>query len=199
MKELKKHLLHEFNTISRKNSKQKTSLNANKVMNAVYNTEILFSVLGFQNTTLIERKRDPMDFKDFEIFLRCFCALCFYCCSLVDVLKHPLSYPLITKTFQGWNSKSQSIDSKIARMNDLLRSFEGHGDSSLSSNTDHSDGGVFWSPIYGTDQKLKKLFRDVGGRTSHIAFIAGHTNLIINDEKLRMQSMKANHSSLSRH
>ena len=29
VKELKKHLLHEFNTISRENSKQKTSLNAN--------------------------------------------------------------------------------------------------------------------------------------------------------------------------
>ena len=56
MKELKKHLLREFNTISRKNSKQKTSLNANRVMNAVYNTEILFSVLGFQNTSLIEEK-----------------------------------------------------------------------------------------------------------------------------------------------
>ncbi len=35
VKELKKHLLYKFNTISRENSKQKASLNANKVMNAV--------------------------------------------------------------------------------------------------------------------------------------------------------------------
>ncbi len=103
VKELKKHLLCEFNTISRENSKQKTSLNANKVMNAVYNTEILFSVLGFQNTYLNERKRDPMDLKEFEIFLRCFFGLCFYCYRIVDVLKHPLSYPLIMKTIQGLN------------------------------------------------------------------------------------------------
>ena len=84
-------------------------------------------------------------------------------------------------------------------MNDLLRSFEGNGDSSLSSNTDHSDSGVFWSPIYGIDRELKKLFREMGGRASHIAFRDGYTNLIIDDKKLRMESLIANHSSLSRH
>lgn len=123
VKELKKHLLCKLNTISRENSKQKTTSNANEVMNAAYNAEIQFSVLSFQNTSLIERKRDPMDFKEFKIFLRCFFGLCFYCCSLVDVLKHPLSYPLIMNTIQGLNLKSPSMDSKIARMNDLLRSF----------------------------------------------------------------------------
>jgi hypothetical protein len=46
---------------------------------------------------------------------------------------------------------------------------------------------------------LEKLFHDVGGRTSHIAFVDGYTNLIIDDEKFRMRSTKANSSSLSRH
>jgi hypothetical protein len=43
------------------------------------------------------------------------------------------------------------------------------------------------------------MFRDVGGRTSSIAFIEGYSNLIIDDEKLRLRSVKANDRSLSRH
>ena len=49
-----------------------------------------------------------------------------------------------------------------------------------------NDIGVFWLPIYGIGRELEKLFRDVEGITSHIAFIDGYNNLIINDEKLRM-------------
>ena len=43
------------------------------------------------------------------------------------------------------------------------------------------------------------MFRDVGGQTFHIAFFDGYTNLIIDNEKLRVWSTKVNHSSLSRH
>jgi hypothetical protein len=47
VKELRKRVLREFDTLSSENTKRKSSLNANKVMNAVYNTDILFSVLTF--------------------------------------------------------------------------------------------------------------------------------------------------------
>ncbi len=53
--------------------------------------------------------------------------------------------------------------------------------------------------MFGIDRDLEKLFRDVGGWTANTCFVDGYTNLIINDEKLRMRSTKAAHSSLSRH
>ena len=57
-------------------------------------------------------------------------------------------------------------------------------------NTDQTDEGVFWLPIYGIDRELEKLFHDVGGHTSQLACIDGYTNLIIDDEKLRMRHQK---------
>jgi hypothetical protein len=72
VKELKKRVLREFDTISSDNSKRKSTLNANEVFNAVYNTDILFSVLTFQNKSLIAKKQKAMDFKEFEVFLHCF-------------------------------------------------------------------------------------------------------------------------------
>ena len=198
IKELRARVLCEFDTLSSENSKRKSSLTANEVFNAVYHTDILFSVLTFQNKSLIAKKEPPMDFKEFEMFLRCFFGFCFYRCSLTDVSKHPNSYPVIASSLHRLNSRTTEIHSKIARMNCLLRSFEGQNDTTASKRNQDSEDGVFWTPIYGIDRELEKLFRDVGGRTSHIAFINGYTDLIIDDEKLRMRSTKANESSLSR-
>ena len=91
VKEIKKRILREFNNLSSRAVKKTTNLNATQVMNALYNSKFLFSVLGFQNKLLAERKKSPMDVKEYEFFLRCFFGLCFYRCSLSDVLKHPVS------------------------------------------------------------------------------------------------------------
>ena len=53
VKELKKRVLQEYNTLSNKNKKHATVLNATQVMNAVYTSELLFSILGFQNKSLV--------------------------------------------------------------------------------------------------------------------------------------------------
>ena len=45
IKDLEKKLLSEFNTLSNQNSKQAPTLNANQVMNKVYNVNIVLSVL----------------------------------------------------------------------------------------------------------------------------------------------------------
>jgi len=198
VKELKKRVLREFDTISSDNAKRKSTLTASEVFNAVYNTDILFSVLTFQNKSLIAKKHKAMDFKEFEVFLRCFFGFCFYGCSLSDVSKHPNYYPLITTSLHELNSRGPEVDSKISRMNCLLRSFDGQAETTSISRTENLEDGVFWSPIYGIDRELEKLFRDVGGRTSDIAFINGYTDLIIDDKKLCMRSTKANYASLSR-
>jgi hypothetical protein len=157
-------------------------------MNSIYSAELLFSVLGFQNKYLLERKKSTMDVKEYEAFLRVFFGLCFYCCGLSDALKHPSSYPLLIESLSKLKSRHSSLDSKIARMNDLLRSFGGQcAGTPMSSELNDTEDSVFWRPVFGIDRELEKLFRDVGGRTSDICFIEGYTNLIIDDEKLRMR------------
>jgi hypothetical protein len=125
-------------------------------MNAVYNADIFFSVLGFQIKSLVEKRKEPMDFKEFEVFLRSFFEMCFYCCSLSDTLNHPHAYPICTSAIQGLKSRSSNLDSKISRMNDLLRSFEGHGNSFLSQgNTDQTGDGFFGRPSTVLIESLK--------------------------------------------
>ena len=202
VKELKKRVLCEFNSISDKNIKKTTVLNANQVMNSMYDAELLFTVLGFQNKYLMDRKKPTIDIKEYEAFLRVFFGLCFYCCGLSDVMKHPTSYPLLTELLMKLKTRHSILDSKIARMNDLIRSFGGQcaaSGKSLSTDLEDVEDAVFWRPVFGVDRELEKLFRDVGGRTSEICFVEGYTNLIIDDEKLRMRSTKAAESSLSRH
>ena len=85
-------------------------------------------------------------------------------------------------------------------MNDLLWSFEGHANlAPCQGSADQTDNGAFLRPIYSIDRELEKLFHDVGGQTSHIAFIDGFANLIIDDDKLGMLSTKASHNSHSKH
>ncbi len=59
----------------------------------------------------------------------------------------------------------------------------------MLGSADQTDNSAFWCPIYGIDRKLENLFCALGGQPSHVAFIRGYTNLILDEEKLRMQSM----------
>ena len=45
------------------------------------------------------------------------------------------------------------------------------------------------------ERELEKMFHDVGGCTSSIAFLDNYSNLIIDDDKLGLHSMKANKQS----
>ncbi len=77
VKEVKKRLLREFNSLTSGDSKRKTTLNANETMNAVYNAELLFGIIGFQNKSLVEQKKFPMDFKESKVFLSAFLVCAF--------------------------------------------------------------------------------------------------------------------------
>lgn len=80
-----------------------TKLDANQVFNALYSADLLFTILSFQNKFLIERKKAPIDFKQYGWCLQCFFGLCFYRCSLLNVLKHPESYPCFQR--HQWNAQ----------------------------------------------------------------------------------------------
>ena len=113
VKELKKRVLQEFNTSSNKNKKHATVLNATQVMNAVYTSELLFSILRFQNKSLLEQKKELMDLKEYEVFLCVIIGLCFYTCSLLDVLKHPILYQLLTESLRKPTAPHHSLLSNI--------------------------------------------------------------------------------------
>ena len=63
--------------------------------------------------------------KEYEVFLCVLFGLCYYSCSLSDVLKHPVSCPLFTQSIKKLKTCYHFLEQKIARMNDLLCSFEG--------------------------------------------------------------------------
>jgi hypothetical protein len=94
-----------------------------------------------------------MDVKEFEVFLQAFFSLCYHTCSLSDIVKDPLSYPLLMDALKKLSSHHNSLTNKIAGMNDLLRSFEGQSNASPSDFQDKdSNGGVFCGPVFGIDQ-----------------------------------------------
>ncbi len=73
-------------------------------------------------------------------------------------------------------------------MNDLLHSFESQSGTSQTNDTDNHDRCVFWKPVFAIYRELEKLFHDIGGQNADICFVDGYTNLIIDDEKLRVRS-----------
>ena len=95
-------------------------------------------------------------------------------------------------------SPHHSLESKINRINDLLHSFKCQSGTNQTDDTDNPDKCVFWKPVFGIDRELEKLFCDIRGQTADVCLVDGYTNLIMDDEQLRMRSTKAAHISLSR-
>ncbi len=104
-----------------------------------------------------------MDLKEYMVFLCIFFGLCSHACSLLDVLKHLVSYPLLTESLRKLNSPHHSLKSKINRINDLLHRFEGQSSTSQTNDTDNPNRCVFWKPVFGIKRELEKLFCDIGG------------------------------------
>lgn len=89
VKEIKKRVLREYYSQKNDIKKPSTKIDVNQVFSSLYLANLLFTMLSFQNKSLIKQMKPPMDFPEYELFLLCFFGLCFYRCSLVDVAKHP--------------------------------------------------------------------------------------------------------------
>lgn len=149
-------------------------------------------ILAFMNRYLKHHSKDITDFREFESFLRCLFALCYYKCSVLDVETHPKTHPLVADNVK--NLKGNTFKQRVRRLNTLLRSFQG---TEKARPADCGDS-IWFPPIYDHDRELEKLFRDMGGHVSGLAFVLGLTQLIIDDDKTRMRSSKVAELSLVR-
>lgn len=149
-------------------------------------------ILAFMNRYLKHHSKDITDFREFESFLRCLFALCYYKCSVLDVETHPKTHPLVADNVK--NLKGNTFKQSVRRLNTLLRSFQG---TEKARPADCGDS-IWFPPIYDHDRELEKLFRDMGGHVSGLAFVLGLTQLIIDDDKTRMRSSKVAELSLVR-
>ena len=167
-------------------------LTESEILNALLPCELAMPILAFMNRYLKHHSKPITDFKEFEAFLRCIFALCYYRCSVLDVEMHPRTHPLVADNVKGL--KGNTFKQQVKRLNILLRSFQG---AEKPHPADCNDSITFAS-VYWHDRELEKLFRDLGGHVSGLAFICGLTQLIIDDDKLRMRSPKVAELSLVR-
>ncbi|EJK77849.1 hypothetical protein THAOC_00289 [Thalassiosira oceanica] len=86
------------------------------------------------------------------------------------------------------------VKQKVRRLNTLLRSFQG----AEKPGPEDCGDSISFAQVYQHDRELEKLFRDLGGHVSGLAFIRAVTQLIIDDDKLRMRSAKVAELSMIR-
>ena len=194
VKVLTKHLLiDEFASTSSHTNGRKEILNENDILNMFFTECQAIPILTFMNRNLQRPNMSTITFQELQPFMRSFYALCYYKTKIADVKSHPDSYPVVTAAINNLNGNA--FHQKFQRLNDLMRSFDGH-DTKQKLNRD--DECLFFAPVYGIDRDLEQLFRDLGGQASRLAYIEGLTNGIIDDEKTRGRSNMAVGLSLAR-
>jgi len=167
-------------------------LTENEILNALLPCELVMPILAFMNRYLKQHCKTITDFVEFEPFLRSIFALSYYKCSVLDVETHPKTHPLVADNVN--NLKGNTFKQKVRRLNTLLRSFQG----AEKPGPEDCGDSISFAQVYQHDRELEKLFRDLGGHVSGLAFIRAVTQLIIDDDKLRMRSAKVAELSLIR-
>lgn len=143
------NFLKKFKAVSL-TTDDESEFDENQVLNTLFPTQILVSVIQFMNRILIERRSKPMLFPEFEPYLRSFFWLCFYRCGVADIQTHPNAYPLTVAEIN--KLEGNSFDERVDRLNDPLRSFNGHEvRPEKSSNHDT----LHFQEVYGRDYGLE--------------------------------------------
>ena len=192
---LTKRLRDEFAAISH-NPVRKDALTEDELLNTYFPAESAVPVLAFMNRNLLDRKMTPITFPELEPFLRAFFGLCYYKCKIADIKSHPEAHPPVADAVN--NLVGNTFDEKIERLNNLLRSFDGHDVKRRLPTISEAEECLTYAPNYGIDRELEKLLRDLGGHASRLAYIEGVTDGMIDDEKTRGRSAKAAALSLAR-
>lgn len=189
-KQLSMNLIREWKSISLKTQEVK-SMTPNEIMNTFFPTGDIVSLMQLMNRHLVEKKLKPIEFSEFQPFMRCFYWMCYYRCSVTDFKRHPSAYPLAVAEIDRLSGKS--FNQRAERLNTLLRSFGGH-----NVKVKNDDGDLYFTEVYSHDPELEKFLRDCGTQASRLAFIRGVTDLLIDDEKMQQRSSKTNDLSMSR-
>ena len=163
-------------------------------MNTYFQAETAVPVLRFMNRNLTARGMTLITFQELEPFMRCFMGLCYYKKQVADVKAHPEAFPIVAKEIK--NLVGNTYDQRADRLNDLLRSWDGHD--VQRKRKDRDDEVLTFDSVYRIDRELEKLFRDLGGHASRLAHIEGVTDKMIDDEKTRTRSALVALMSLAR-
>ena len=157
--------LQEWRTISQ-SVEEISTLTENEVLNSLFPTSVLVTLLAMMNRAMTKTlKKKQITFLEFEPFLRCFFALCYYSCSVADVENHADAFPLVTKEVN--RLAGNTFKQKISRLKDCLKCFEG------TDMKDVDGDGLNFKPIYKRDYHLEKFLRDAGEHASQLGFVAG--------------------------
>lgn len=184
------NLMREWKSISLRTQEVKT-MTPNEIMNTFFPTGDIVSLMQLMNRHLVEKKLKPIEFPEFQPFMRSFYWMCYYRCAVTDFQRHPSAYPLAVAEIDRLSGKS--FNARVERLNTLLRSFGGH-----NVKEKHDEGDLYFTEVYSHDPELEKFLRDCGTQASRLAFIRGVTHLLIDDEKMQQRSAKVNDLSMSR-
>lgn len=189
--QLKKNVMKEYKS---RTGDTKSTLSIIDIINVFFPMDLMMMIINIMNGYLSEKNKERITVEEFTPFLRSFFWLCYYGTSVAELEKHAYdnTYPRAIKEID--RLKGTSKKKKLGRFNDLLRSLEGGRVSGSNSNT--SD--LYFDSVYDTDTELLEVFRRFGGHVSKIARIKGHTDMIVDDEKQKGRSEKANDISIAR-
>lgn len=159
------------------------ALTVNEIMNCFLSPVIAMEMIGVMNKGLHAMGCPPMDNNEFELVIRLIFYFSYYNKGPANICSNPEMYPepaeLVAKLHGS--TDNQRHDRLLA----LLRSFEGDG------GVNHQDVSVTWTSVYDTDQDLENLFHVIGRQASKLCFVKGRTDLIIDDDKLKLRSKLA--------
>lgn len=171
------------NTCASPQIAEDANLTDNEILNCFFSPIIAFELHGVMNKGLSIMGKPPMNEREFENVIRLIFYFSYYGKGPAEICSHPENFPepaeLISQ-LQGDTDKKRKD-----RLLDLLRSFEGDG------GVNREDLSLTWTSPYDIDKSLENLFFMIGRQASKLCFVQGRTNLIIDDDKLKLRSALA--------
>jgi len=162
----------------------------NEIMNCFFSPVISYELHGAMNKGLYLNSQAPMDHKEFERIIRLLLYCCYYNKGPAELCAHPENFPEAAHLIGLLHGRTDK--QRQGRFLALLRSMEGDG------GVNRRDASLTWSSVYNIDQDLEHLFSMLGRQSSKLCFVLGRTDLIIDDDKLKLRSVLAESVDLIR-
>lgn len=162
----------------------------NDIMNCFLTPPIVFELIGVMNKGLGLNDKHTMEQDEFVIFIRLLFYFSYYNKGPAEVCAIPENFPEPSKLIDllPGNTAAKRGD----RLMDLLQSLEGDG------GVNGRDVSTTWTSVFDIDQQLEQLFYLIGRQASKLCYVKGRTDLVIDDDKLKLRSFLAAAASLIR-
>ena len=156
------------------------NLSPNDILNCFLTPSIVFELIGVMNKALAMSGAHTIERDEFVIFVRLLFYFSYYNKGPAEVCAHPENFPEPTQLVDllPGNTAAKRRDRLMA----LLRSLEGDG------GVNRRDTSMTWTSVYDIDEQLEQLFYMIGREASKLCYVKGRTDLIIDDDKLKLRS-----------